>query len=91
MNTANTLSRLVLATAAAAAFSTATMMSPAHAGEAKDGKCMAVNACKGTSSCKTPTNACAGKNACKGKGFVTMSAEQCKQVAGEGFLFQDLG
>ncbi len=80
MNAAKKLSRLALATAAAAAFSTATVMSPAHAGEAKDGKCMGVNGCEGLSSCKTAKNACAGKNSCKGTGFVLMTSKQCRQV-----------
>ncbi|MGB5834585.1 MAG: hypothetical protein WBG92_21725 [Thiohalocapsa sp.] len=92
MNTAKKLSRIALAAAAAAAFSTATVMSPAHAEEGKNGKCMGANGCKGHSSCKSAENACAGKNACKGKGFVTMTKEQCEQISGtESFLWQDLG
>ena len=51
--------------------------------EGKQIHCVGANACKGTTSCKTATNACKGLNSCKGQGFVSLTAEQCKQIGGK--------
>jgi hypothetical protein len=88
MTAAKKLTGLAIATAAAAAFSMATVSGTAYAGTGKVGKCMGVNACKGMSSCKTASSACAGKNACKGKGYVKMTKEQCMQVSGADAVFK---
>jgi hypothetical protein len=56
-----------------------TLSTPAAAAE---GKCMAANACKGQSACKSASNSCKGLNACKGQGFSTMSEAQCKAKGG---------
>ena len=56
-----------------------TVSTPAAAAQ---GKCMAANACKGQSACKTAGSACKGLNACKGNGFATMSEAQCKAKGG---------
>ena len=59
---------------------------PAAAGgdhaEAKKVHCYGVNACKGSSDCKTAENACKGHNACKGAGFKAMTAEECTKAGG---------
>jgi uncharacterized protein YgiB involved in biofilm formation len=52
---------------------------------AATGKCIAANACKGQSACKSATNSCKGQNACKGQGFAAMSSKQC-DVAGGKFV-----
>ncbi|MDO6461389.1 hypothetical protein Q4485_11820 [Granulosicoccaceae sp. 1_MG-2023] len=48
-----------------------------------EGKCWAVNACKGTSACKTLTSSCAGQNSCKSNGFLLMSLEECTEFGGD--------
>ena len=72
-----------LAAAAATLFlagaTLSTLSTPAAAAE---GKCMAANACKGQSACKSASNSCKGLNACKGQGFSTMSEAQCKAKGG---------
>ena len=68
--------------AASLILSGAAVTSTAQAGD-KNIKCVGVNACKGTSSCKTAASSCKGKNACKGKGFVVVSADVCKQIGGK--------
>ena len=75
------LTGIVLATAAAGLFATATV--PAFAAK-HEGKvnCMGVNGCKGKSDCATATNACKGQNACKGKGMMEMSAKDCTAKKG---------
>ena len=40
-------------------------------------KCGGVNACKGTSECKSAKNSCKGMNSCKGQGWVSMSKTEC--------------
>lgn len=45
--------------------------------------CLGVNACKGTSDCKTANNACKGQNQCKGQGFLGMSADECRAQGGQ--------
>ncbi len=80
----NTITKLSLATAAAALFSTA-VVPATFAGEQADSsvKCMGINACKGQSKCKTAESACAGQNACKGHGWVkAASAEECTSKGG---------
>jgi hypothetical protein len=57
-----------------------TVSSPANAAA---GKCMAANACKGQSACKSASNSCKGLNACKGQGFSAMSDKQCANVGGK--------
>jgi hypothetical protein len=88
VQTANKLTGLAIATAAAAAFSMASVSTTAFAGSDKMGKCMGANACKGMSSCKTANSACKGHNACKGQGFVKMTKEQCTQVSGAEAVFK---
>ena len=73
-------SSLALAAAAAAMFALAPAAS--HAGEDVV-KCMGVNACKGKSSCKTASSSCKAQNSCKGHGFVSVSADVCKQLGGK--------
>ena len=72
-----------IATAAAALFSMgATLTTTVHAADG-DVHCVGVNACKGTSDCKTAKSQCKGQNACKGQGFVAKkSAEECKTAGG---------
>ena len=69
-------SGLALAAAAAIAFTAAPLSAVNAADEAKV-KCEGVNACKGTSECKTAKHDCAGKNACKGEGVKQMSKADC--------------
>jgi hypothetical protein len=69
------MSSVALAAAAAVIFS-ASVVTVAHADDAKV-KCKGVNACKGQSACKGAHNACKGQNSCKGKGFLEMSKEEC--------------
>lgn len=70
------LSGFALAAAAAIAFTAAPLSAVNAADEAKV-KCEGVNACKGTSECKTAKHECAGKNACKGQGVSQMSKADC--------------
>lgn len=83
MTTAKKLTGIALATAAAGLFATATI-APAIAAK-HEGKvhCLGVNACKGKSDCATASNACKGQNACKGKGWVEMTAADCKAKGGK--------
>jgi len=79
------MSKLALATAAAALF--ASVATPgafaADGDEASSVKCMGINGCKGQSKCKTASNACAGQNACKGHGWLeTATAEECTAQGG---------
>jgi hypothetical protein len=57
----------------------------ADAGEAKSAKvkCAGINECKGKSACATADNACGGHNACKGKGWVEVTAKECKDKKGK--------
>jgi hypothetical protein len=50
---------------------------------AADGKCMAANACKGQSACKSASNSCKGLNACKGQGFSMTSEGKCASIGGK--------
>lgn len=81
----NSITKLSLATAAAALFSTA-VVPASFAGDKADGsvKCMGINACKGQSKCQTAENACAGQNSCKGHGWIkAASAEECTEKGGK--------
>jgi hypothetical protein len=72
-----------LAAAAATLFLAGTVVSTTSApANAAQGKCMAANACKGQSACKSAANACKGLNACKGQGFAMASEAQCKSKGG---------
>lgn len=50
---------------------------------AASGKCIAANACKGQSACKSLTNSCKGQNACKGQGFSMATKAQCDAKGGK--------
>ncbi len=51
--------------------------------EAGDIACYGANSCKGTTACSTADNACTGQNSCKGKGWINLSATECKVHGGE--------
>jgi hypothetical protein len=75
------VSKLALATAAAALFSGA--IAPVVHAEEGSVHCMGINACKGQSKCATAENACAGQNKCKGHGWLPVaSAEECAAKGG---------
>ena len=44
--------------------------------------CWGINSCKGTTACSTAFNACTGQNTCKGRGYLNVSAAQCKAKGG---------
>jgi len=71
-----------LAAAAATLFLAGAVVSMSTPADAAAGKCMAANACKGQSACKSADNACKGQNACKGNGFAMMSEAACKAKGG---------
>ena len=72
-----------LAAAAATLFLAGAVVSTASTpADAAQGKCMAANACKGKSACKSAGNSCKGLNACKSNGFAMMSEAQCKAKGG---------
>jgi hypothetical protein len=79
----NSKSGATLAAAAATLFlagtAVTTVSTPADAAQ---GKCMATNACKGQSACKSASNSCKGMNACKGQGFSMASEAACKAKGG---------
>lgn len=56
-----------------------TASTPANAAQ---GKCIATNACKGQSACKSLSNSCKGLNACKGLGFAMASKATCDAKGG---------
>lgn len=72
--------------AAAAVMALANLASaPAIAKDAQGEKlvhCYGVNACKGTSDCKTAKHDCRGQNTCKGVGFKELTAEACMKQGG---------
>lgn len=83
MNHLNKVSKLALAGAAAALFSTAIVPSVFAEEGSASVKCQGINACKGQSKCKTAESACAGQNACKGHGWiVTSTADECTEKGG---------
>ena len=51
--------------------------------QAAMGKCIAANACKGQSACKSASNSCKGLNACKGQGFSMMTEPKCASMGGK--------
>lgn len=51
--------------------------------QAAQGKCVAANACKGQSACKSASNSCKGMNACKGQGFSMSSKASCDAKGGK--------
>ena len=79
----NSKSGATLAAAAATLFLAGTVVSTVSApANAAQGKCMAGNACKGQSACKSGANACKGLNACKSQGFSMASEKQCSATGG---------
>jgi hypothetical protein len=77
---------LLLATAAAALFTSGQVLAAEEAATPKtEAKvhCGGVNACKGTSECKTATNACKGQNNCAGQGMVLLTKEECEKKGGK--------
>lgn len=83
MKTADKLTGMALAAAAATLFATTPVTATAGSSDATQGHCMGVNACKGKSSCATASNQCKGHNACKGKGFVVVDKKTCDQLGGK--------
>ena len=90
MKEVSKVSKLSIATAAAALFLTG--CAPMDADMTADGamskkraevKCSGVNACKGRGDCATATSECKGHNSCKGKGWVKASAKDCKLKGGK--------
>lgn len=51
--------------------------------EAGDIACYGANSCKGTTACSTADNACTGMNSCKGKGWINLTAAECKARGGQ--------
>ena len=85
MNTVNKLSGAAIAAVAAGMImSGCETTGGSTAAKSKEAKvhCYGVNACKGTTACKTATNACKGQNSCKGTGWVPMGAAECKEAGG---------
>lgn len=74
-----------LSVAAAGAFyamyKSVDVMTPATA--KGDIACWGINACKGQTACSTALNACTGQNTCKGRGYLNVSAQQCKAKGGQ--------
>lgn len=70
----------MMATAAAVLFASAV----ATTASAADIKCMGINTCKGTGSCKTAENGCKGQNTCKGHGWTpTATVKDCTDKGGK--------
>ena len=44
--------------------------------------CWGINSCKGTTACSTAFNACTGQNNCKGRGYLNVSAAECRAKGG---------
>ncbi len=80
--TSRKISGVLLATAAAALFSTATIATAADESAPAQVKCSGVNACKGMSECASASNACKGQNSCKGHGWMHMSKADCAAKGG---------
>lgn len=82
-NTLRKVSGAALAAAAAGVFMTASV-GTAVAGEKDAVHCSGINACKGSSDCKTAKSSCKGQNACKGQGWNAVSSEKdCKDKGGK--------
>ena len=81
-------SGMMLATAAAALFTSGCATQKTHHdhdhGTADAGKvsCGGINACKGQSACKTATNSCGGQNGCKGQGLLKTTQADCEAKGG---------
>jgi uncharacterized membrane protein len=75
----------ILATAVAVAF----VANPIRAEDSNQGAqptliaCLGVNSCKGQSACKSFDHDCQAMNTCKGKGFILITADECKQKGGK--------
>lgn len=70
--------------AAAALILAAGAVTLGNQAQAAEVHCSGINACKGTSSCKSANNSCKGLNACKGQGWVpTASADECTSQGGK--------
>ncbi|MGH1349208.1 MAG: BufA2 family periplasmic bufferin-type metallophore [Methyloligellaceae bacterium] len=83
MKLSKTSGTAIAAAAAALILSGASVgVTSAQAGDGKKVHCYGVNSCKGTSACKTASSACKGQNGCKGKGFLSLTAEECKAKGG---------
>lgn len=74
---------LMLATAAAAFFASQGAFIASVQAEEAQIHCGGVNACKGSSDCKTADNACKGQNECKGHGFKALTAADCTAQGGK--------
>ncbi|HEY1104035.1 MAG TPA: hypothetical protein VGE70_11500 [Burkholderiaceae bacterium] len=70
---------LAIASAAAGLFAMSAGVTTVAAQDAKVA-CAGVNACKGTSECKTAKSACKGQNACKGTGVTSMTKADCDKA-----------
>ena len=77
------ISGVLLATAAAALFSTASIAAAMGETAPAQVKCSGVNACKSMSECATASNACKGQNSCKGHGWMNMSKADCDAKGGK--------
>ena len=79
-----TASKPTLLADAAAALVTSGAASTAQAEHHEKGedkvKCEGANGCKGQSACATDHSKCSGLNSCSGKGWVYLSAEECKEA-----------
>ncbi len=83
----NSKSGATLAAAAATLFLAGTVVTTVSTpADAAQGKCMATNACKGQSACKSAGNSCKGMNACKGNGFTMASSEAACKAKGGAFV-----
>ena len=80
----NSKSGATLAIAAATLFLAGAVASTGTTpAQAAQGKCVAANACKGQSACKSASNSCKGMNACKGQGFSMSSKAGCDAKGGK--------
>jgi uncharacterized membrane protein len=73
-----------VAAATLIALSSASLTSPAFAGDTKSNAvhCYGVNSCKGMSDCKSGNHDCKGMNSCKGQGFKATTANACAIARG---------
>lgn len=82
MSKTNTLLVGVALTALAVAASSCTS-APKAVGDAAEGECHGINACKGKGDCGGPGYSCAGNNSCQGKGWVKLSKADCTAKNGK--------
>jgi phage tail sheath gpL-like len=82
----NSKSGATLAATAATLFLAGTVVTTVSTPAAAQGKCMATNACKGQSACKSAGNSCKGMNACKSNGFTMASSEAACKAKGGAFV-----